>query len=76
MKAATKIANKTDFNQASQSFDPNEAYIQTYTGVRFTQTNPKIKDIAHALSILCRFTGHVKQFLFDRATFSFNIISM
>lgn len=62
-----KITNKTDYNQASPSFDPNEAWIQTYTGVRFTPTNPNpdaivIQDIAHALSNQCRFSGHVKKF--------------
>lgn len=37
--------------------------IQTYTGLRFDLADPKpemfnIVDIAHALSLICRFTGH------------------
>lgn len=42
-------------------------WIQTYTGVAFYPLDPKlddinILDIAHALSNMCRFTGHTKQF--------------
>lgn len=42
-------------------------WIQTYTGKRFSLLEPKaadvdIKDIAHALAHLCRFTGHSKWF--------------
>lgn len=42
-------------------------WIQTYTGKQFYPCNPRvsdidIEDIAHALSLLCRFTGHCKQF--------------
>ncbi len=38
-------------------------WIQTYTGLKFDLENPapdmvRIGDIAHALSRLCRFTGH------------------
>ena len=45
----------------------NDAWIQTYSGRRFTPTNPNpdaivIQDIAHALSMQCRFSGHVKRF--------------
>lgn len=41
--------------------------IQTYTGVIFDLKNPDIdlidiEDIAHALSMLCRFGGHTKTF--------------
>lgn len=42
-------------------------YITTYTGKHFEPTNPNaelidIKDIAHALSLICRGNGHVKSF--------------
>jgi len=42
-------------------------WINTYTGRKFYPLNPDpdeidILDIAHALSMQCRFTGHVKQF--------------
>lgn len=48
-------------------FKDGDAWIQTYTGRRFTPTNPNpesivIQDIAHALSMLCRFGGHSKEF--------------
>ena len=43
------------------------AWIETYTGRRFYVLDPRpldvdIKDIAHALSLLCRFTGHTREF--------------
>lgn len=42
-------------------------WIQTYTGKRFDPLAPDpssidIEDIAHALSNICRFTGHVAEF--------------
>ena len=42
-------------------------YITTYTGEHFFPTAPEkekihIKDIAHALSLICRGNGHVKTF--------------
>jgi 5'-deoxynucleotidase YfbR-like HD superfamily hydrolase len=42
-------------------------YITTYTGIHFIPTAPSIeaiciKDIAHALSMICRGNGHVKTF--------------
>jgi hypothetical protein len=48
-------------------YDPNSAWVQTYSGKRFNPTNPQmnaivIQDIAHALSMQCRFSGHVKSF--------------
>jgi len=43
------------------------SYIRTYTGSRFYPLDPRpedvnIRDIAHHLSMLCRFTGAVKSF--------------
>jgi hypothetical protein len=42
-------------------------WIQTASGVAFDSLDPqpdmvKIEDIAHSLSLLCRFTGHVSEF--------------
>lgn len=42
-------------------------WIQTYSGKQFTPTAPKlddidIVDIAHALSMQCRFNGHIRRF--------------
>jgi len=55
------------YDVGSDEFDPTEAWIQTFSGKRFTPTNPNpeaivIQDIAHALSMQCRFSGHVKKF--------------
>lgn len=52
---------------ASDEFDPNEVWFQTFAGIRFTPLKPNpnnivIQDIAHALSMQCRFTGHTKEF--------------
>lgn len=49
------------------NIDPN-AWIQTYTGKKFYPQNPTpdsicIEDIAHALSMQCRFGGHVSEFV-------------
>ena len=43
------------------------SYITTYTGKHFDPINPEtelidIKDIAHALSLICRGNGQVKSF--------------
>lgn len=42
-------------------------WIQTYTGKKFYPLAPRVKDIdiqdiAHALSLICRFTGHCREF--------------
>src|SRR5271165_4859950 len=42
-------------------------WIQTYTGKKFFPMDPKpedicIEDIAHSLSMICRFTGHSREF--------------
>lgn len=44
-----------------------DCYITTYSGAHFVPTKPEIgkihiKDIAHALSMICRGNGHVKTF--------------
>jgi hypothetical protein len=44
-----------------------EPWISTFTGKKFYVLSPRaedveIEDIAHALSMLCRYTGHVRQF--------------
>lgn len=46
---------------------PEREWIQTYTGRRFWPLDPRaddvrIEDIAHALSNICRFTGHTLKF--------------
>ena len=45
----------------------NGNWINTYTGRQFWPLDPRvedvdIEDIAHALSLQCRFTGHVRSF--------------
>jgi hypothetical protein len=40
-----------------------DSYVRTFTGAKFWPLNPRpedvrIKDIAHALAYICRFTGH------------------
>jgi hypothetical protein len=44
-----------------------DCWIQTFTGKKFYPLNPEeseycIEDIAHALSNICRFTGHCNKF--------------
>lgn len=48
-------------------FDPDAAWIQTHSGRRFNPIKPNpdaivIQDIAHALSMQCRFSGHCREF--------------
>ena len=45
----------------------DHAWIQTYSGRRFSPINPNpnaivIQDISHALAMQCRFTGHTRKF--------------
>lgn len=53
--------------KGSMKFNEEDAWIQTYSGRRFNPTNPVpdaivIQDIAHALSMQCRFSGHTRSF--------------
>jgi hypothetical protein len=55
------------FTTGSYDYNPEDAWIQTHSGRRFNPTNPiveaiVIEDIAHALSNICRFTGHCSSF--------------
>lgn len=48
-------------------YENDDCWIQTYTGKKFFPLNPRlsdicIEDIAHALSNICRFTGHCRDF--------------
>jgi len=48
-------------------FDEKDSWIQTYSGRRFNPLNPNpesivIQDIAHSLSLQCRFSGHITEF--------------
>lgn len=45
----------------------DDTWVQTYTGKRFYPLDPRvedvdIQDIAHALSLKCRYTGHCREF--------------
>lgn len=46
---------------------PNDAWILTFSGRQFWPLAPRVEDvclidIAHALSCICRFNGHVREF--------------
>lgn len=48
-------------------YQVEDGWIETYTGQQFHFANPQpseihIEDIAHALSLLCRYNGHTKRF--------------
>lgn len=49
------------------SMEAKKSWIQTYTGKKFYPLDPDpdqicLEDIAHALSNICRYTGHVARF--------------
>lgn len=51
----------------ANGYDKDADWIQTHSGRRFNPLNPYvdaivIQDIAHSLSMQCRFTGHTKKF--------------
>jgi len=71
LKEAAKIDTRAHIfhngTGLTTGFDREAAWIQTYSGRRFNPTNPNpdaivIQDIAHSLSMQCRFTGHTKKF--------------
>lgn len=52
---------------ATHVSDPPRCWVRTYTGRKFFPLDPRpedvnIFDIAHALSNMCRFGGHVREF--------------
>ena len=54
-------------NHAKAYTDDRGGYIVTYTGRKFHPLDPTVDeidivDIAHALPMLCRFTGHIYEF--------------
>lgn len=56
-----------EFADGSGPVDTGNAWIQTWSGKKFDLIDPKIsdfdiKDIAHALSKICRFAGHTQRF--------------
>lgn len=66
-EANPKLRQPSPFSIGSRKFNPEDAWIQTYSGRRFNPTNPYvdaivIQDIAHPLSMQCRFSGHVRKF--------------
>lgn len=56
----------THMKQAAELYEEKEKdlYIQTVKGRRFYMSRPEfdIEEIAHAASMQCRYTGHVRQF--------------
>ena len=58
----------------------SNTYIETYNGIAFEPLCPRIQDIAiddiaHALSLICRFTGHTK-YHYSVAQHSINIVNI
>ncbi len=65
--SVTPIISGGKYWVSSPFFDDKEPWVQTYSGVRFTPLNPNvasivIQDIAHSLSMQCRFGGHSRDF--------------
>lgn len=55
-------------------------WIETHTGIKFYPLDPRpeeidIKDIAHALSMVCRFNGHCSKF-FSVAEHSMSVVDL
>lgn len=63
----TKIDRDTKTPDRSNKIRSGNEFIRTYTGLKFWPLEARkyeinILDIAHALSNICRFTGHCKEF--------------
>lgn len=59
--------DKNPAENVKDGVDVSRAWIQTYSGGKFHILDPRqdeinIVDIGHALSMMCRFTGHVRRF--------------
>lgn len=66
-RASVDNSKESVFERGSFRYYAEEPWIQTYSGRRFTPTNPYvdaivIQDISHALSMKCRFNGHTRKF--------------
>jgi hypothetical protein len=58
---------KVDFMKVDNTVDTERAWIQTFSGGKFHILDPRpeeilITDIGHSLSMMCRWTGHVRRF--------------
>ena len=69
IKALKEIREHVDGHQekSKKRKSIDHSWISTYSGKKFNVFNPSvdmvsIEDIAHALSQICRFTGHSKEF--------------
>src|ERR1019366_6096193 len=56
-----------DCDRETRQSKPTKSAIRTYTGILFDFEEPEaspicIEDIAHSLSLLCRFAGHCREF--------------
>lgn len=65
MNIFKKLFNKLTYSNPAEKFR-SSGYIQTYTGKKFYFQNPTLEsidivDIAHSLSLFCRFTSHTKE---------------
>lgn len=70
----------SEFHSRFEAVDDRGDWIQTYSGRAFYPFDPQpneidINDIAHALSMQCRFGGHIKKF-YSTAEHSVNVCDL